>query len=202
MKKNILIICITIINTLLLSSCSMYYLNDKSIEEIIDIGINTKNNVHNTNNKGYRYYLPIDFTVSKDEDYVQVLLSKSNSYYMYVDLVSYYYKTHNEEYREEDDYIYYSFENKDKKGFLHIKKKDDTFCVELCYNYAIIEVEVEEKDLRYAISQSISILNSIKYNDLVINKVIGDKGMDTKESAYTIPKPDRKSNQNILKYLR
>ena len=72
----------------------------------------------------------------------------------------------------------------------------------MCYNYAIIEVEVKQSELRYAISRSISILNSIKYNDLVIEKYIGENDLDSKESIYSIPQPSSKSgSKNVLQYI-
>ena len=73
----------------------------------------------------------------------------------------------------------------------------------MCYNYAIIEVEVEEKDLKYAVSRSIIILNSIKYNDLVIEKYISDTDMETVEKVYTIPEPKNKNeNKNVLEWIK
>ena len=73
----------------------------------------------------------------------------------------------------------------------------------MCYNYAIIEVEVKEKDLRYAISRSSMILSSIKYNDLVIEKNVSEDTTDIVESVYSIPEPkDKNSNKNVLEYIK
>ena len=102
---------------------------------------------------------------------------------------------------ELDDYEYYEFEENDKKGYLRITKNNDNFFVELCYNYAIIEVEVKESDLRYAVSRVMSILNSIEYNDLVIEKSITDGDADIKETIYKIPEPNKKNTKNILEYI-
>ena len=72
----------------------------------------------------------------------------------------------------------------------------------MCYNYAIIEVVVEEDDLRYAISRGITILNSIKYNDLVIEKYITDNDLDSSETVYKLPEPKNKNeSKNILQYI-
>ena len=195
-KKIILIICL-----FFLTGCSMYYINNKSIEDIINLTIESNNDLYNTNNKGYRYYLPMGFNIFSDEDYNQILTSNSNKYYMYVDIVSYYYKNNLESERELNDYMYYSFDNEDKSGYIKVTKDNDYFYVELYYNYAIIEVEVKEDDLRYAISRSISILSSIKYNDLIIEKIIGDNDIESSETKYEIPSPKDKSDDNILKYI-
>lgn len=195
-KKIILIICL-----FFLTGCSMYYINNKSIEDIINLTIESNNDLYNTNNKGYRYYLPMGFNIFSDEDYNQILTSNSNKYYMYVDIVSYYYKNNLESERELNDYMYYSFDNEDKSGYIKVTKDNDYFFVELYYNYAIIEVEVKEDDLRYAISRSISILCSIKYNDIIIEKIIGDNDIESSETKYEIPSPKDKSDDNILKYI-
>ena len=72
----------------------------------------------------------------------------------------------------------------------------------MCYNYAIIEVEVEESELRYAISRGITILKSIKYNDLVIEKYINDNDLESSETIYKLPEPKNKDEKkNILEYI-
>ncbi len=195
-KKIILIMCL-----FFLSGCSMYLINNKSLEDIVNLTIKANNELYNVNNKGYRYYLPNGFNVYSDEDYNQVLISNENKYYMYVNIVGYFYKNEMVSNHELDDYEYFSFENNDKKGYLRIVKDNDYFFVELCYNYAIIEVEVEEEDIKYAVSRGISILSSIKYNDIIIEKYIGDNNLESTETIYEIPSPEDKSNDNVLKYI-
>ena len=94
------------------------------------------------------------------------------------------------------------FLNKNKNIIVEFKileKNNNNFVVELCYNYAIIEVEVEESEFRYAISRCIAILNSIQYNDLVIEKYIVDNNIENSETVYKIPQPENKSeNKNVL----
>jgi len=46
-----------------------------------------------------------------------------------------------------------------------------------------------------------SILRSIEYNDLVIEKYITDGDIDTKETVYKIPEPEKKNTKNILEYI-
>ena len=197
MIKKILII----ISIFMLCGCARD-INDMSLEEIIDTSIKEEANLYNTNNKGYRYYLPTEFTIKRDGDFVQELLSHSKTYYMYVDIVSYYYKNEVKHDRELDDYKYYNFSYDDNDGYLKITKNDNNFFVELCYNYAIIEVEVEESELRYAVSRSITILKSIKYNDLVIENYINSNDLDSSETIYKIPEPKVKNDEkNILQYI-
>ena len=197
MKKIILLICIFI-----LFGCSKSNINTLTLEEIVDNQIETENSLYNVNSKGFRYYLPTEFSVKKDNDYVQELLSHNNTYYLNVDIVSYYYKNKMQSEPKLDDYEYFTFSNNDIDGYLRITKNNDYFFVELCYNYAIIEVEVEEDELRYAVSRGISILNSIKYNDLIIEKYINDNNLESSETIYKIPEPKNKNeSKNILQYI-
>ncbi|MCI7558869.1 MAG: hypothetical protein MSS76_02015 [Clostridium sp.] len=200
-KKITIIICL-----LFLTACTKqtYYINNLSYEDIINVSINDNVKTTNTNNKGYKYYLPTGFIVSKDNGYNQELLSDDNTrYYLNMDIVSYYYKNKMKTSHDLNDYKYYEFENNNKSGYLKITQNNDTFFVELCYNYAIIEVEVKESNIRYAISRGIIILNSIEYNDLIIQKYIGNNDIDNAETVYKIPEPkDKDSSKNILEYMR
>jgi riboflavin synthase len=173
-----------------------------SLEDIININIASENDLYNVNNKGYKYNLPAGFSVYSDQDYNQILLSHNNKYYLNIDIVGYYYKNNMTTESEYDDYKYYTFENNNKNGYLRITENNGYFFVELCYNYAIIEVEVKEDELKYAVSRSILILNSIKYNDLVITKFIEDNDMESSETIYNIPEPENKTDsKNILEYI-
>lgn len=177
-------------------------INQMTIREIIDDSIKEEKTFVNINNKGYKYYLPSEFTVVEDNDYIQKLSSKNRTYYMNVDIVSYFYKNKLETKHNLDDYEYYIFDHNNKQGYLKIEKNNNNFVVELCYNYAIIEVEVEESELRYAVSRSILILDSIKYNDLVIEKYIVENSIENSETVYNIPKPeDKENNKNVLEYI-
>ena len=196
-RKIILIFCL-----FLVVGCTND-INDLTLEEIIDTSIKEETSLHNTNNKGYRYYLPSEFTVKKNSDFNQELVSHNNIYYLNVDIVSYYYKKEDYVERDINDYKYYSFEKDDKTGYLRIRKNNNNFFVELCYNYAIIEVEVEESELRYAVSRSITILKSIRYNDLVIEKYINDNDLESSETVYKLPEPkDKDDSKNILQYIK
>lgn len=198
MIKKILIV----ISIFFLFGCNNTNINNMTLNEIINEQISLKSASSTINRKGYKYYLPQEFSVKKDNDYIQELTSNNIVYYLNIDVVSYHYKNNITTTHEPDDYEYYEFNKDDKNGYLKITENNNNFFVELCYNYAIIEVEVEESDLRYAISRGITILNSIKYNDLVIEKYITDNDVDTSETVYKIPEPENKDNsKNILQYI-
>ena len=193
---------ILIIMSFLLIGCTSNNINKLTLEEIIDSSLDSKNSYININNKGYKYNLPDEFIVYEDKDYVQTLKSKNNFYFLNVDVVSYYYKNDMVQERNLKDYEYYEFGSDDKNGYMRITRNDSKFLVELCYNYAIIEVEVEESELRYAVSRGIFILNSIEYNELVIGKYIEDNDIENRETVYNIPEPENKEdNKNVLEYI-
>ena len=182
--------------------CSINNINNLTIEEIIDNQILVDNINTSVNRIGYKYYLPQEFNIKLDNGFVQELMSNNDIYYLNVDIISYYYKNNITTNHDFDDYVYYEFSNNENSGYLKITKNNKDFFIELCYNYAIIEVEVEESKLRYAISRSIAILNSIKYNDLVIENYITDNDVDLSETIYEIPEPDNKdSSKNVLEYI-
>ena len=199
MYKKIIII----LSLFLMTGCTKtYYMNNLSYDEIINYSTVETSDLHNTNNKGFKYYLPAGFTITKDDGFNQTLTSRNNIYYLNIDIVSYYYKKGINESKNLEDYYFYTFDRNDIQGYLRIRKNIDKFFVELCYNYAIIEVEVEENELRYAVSRSITILNSIKYNDYIIEKELNDGELDSKETAYKIPEPkDKNENKNVLEYI-
>ncbi len=196
-KKILIIICV-----FMLCGCNTLNINKLTLNEIVDASINKEIKDYNVNNKGYRYLLPTEFSVFKDEDFVQELTSHNSIYYLNVDIVSYYYKNKIQTEHDLNDYEYFTFESGEKTGYLRIRKNNDYFFVELCYNYAIIEVEVKMEDLRYAVSRGMMILNSIKYNDVVIEKYINENDIDSKETIYKIPEPKNKNDsKNILQYI-
>ncbi len=194
---------IILISIFLLIGCTKININEMNLEEIIDTAINNDNvSLYNTNKKGYRFFLPSEFSIVKDNDFVQQLVSHNNIYYLNIDLVSYYYKNIMQGKEETSDYAFYNFEHNNNYGYLKIRKNNDYFFVELCYNYAIIEVEVKENELKYAVSRSIMILNSLKYNDLIVEKYIHENDLDSKETVYRIPEPENKDeDKNILQYI-
>ena len=194
---------IILISIFLLIGCTKININEMNLEEIIDTAINNDNvSLYNTNKKGYRFFLPSEFSIIKDNDFVQQLVSHNNIYYLNIDLVSYYYKNIMQGKEETSDYAFYNFEHNNNYGYLKIRKNNDYFFVELCYNYAIIEVEVKENELKYAVSRSIMILNSLKYNDLIVEKYIHENDLDSKETVYRIPEPENKDeDKNILQYI-
>ena len=88
MRKKIIIFILP----LLLSGCMMITNNYTNYLEIINTVISSKSKLTNTQMIGYKLYLPNDVKHLKKDDYNEILLIKDRNAYLYVDLVSYYYK--------------------------------------------------------------------------------------------------------------
>ena len=181
MKKLLLLISIVIFTT----ACTN--LNKLDYKENINNTINTnKNNkIYNHIGNGYKYYLPKYMSVKNSINYNETINSNNYTYYLYLDIVSFYNKK-NINYKEEKDYINYKFNNNGIDGYLKVTEEMDKYLVEIIYNYAKIEVKVAKYDLNEAINNSIIILSTIKYDDDVINNVVGENKTNNKEETLNL----------------
>ena len=84
MKKIILALIIV----LTMSGC--VNINNTTIDELIEVTMNSKYNLFNHQNKGFKYYLPRELFIVSDDEYNEVIKSKHYDYYLYVDLVRYF----------------------------------------------------------------------------------------------------------------
>ena len=70
------------------------------------------------------------------------------------------------------------------------------------YNYAKIESYITEDELNDAITDSIYILSSVKYNDNIVNSLLSsDKYTLSDDETYNIFETKKSSNTNFLKYI-
>ena len=141
---------------------------------------NKTNKIYNQYRKGYKYYLPKYMNIKNDIDF------NENTYYLYVDVISYYNKT-KKTYDNNASYISYNFQNGDNYGYLEVNNIDnDKYLVEIIYNYAKIEVKVNEMDINEAINNSIILLSTIKYDDEIIKNLVEDNNINNKEEKLDI----------------
>ena len=190
MKK--ILICLMVV--VLLTGC--VNINNASIDKVVSLSINNKHNLTNENNRGFKYYIPREVVVKEQDSFNVVFKNKSYNYYMYVDLVSYFYKT-KMTYEVEKD-IYYSklINKKDKNGIVNIYKstiEDGAYLIKVSYNYASISAIVKEKDINDSLSNMLIILSSIKYNDSVVKKVLQNNLIDSSEEQVNVFKIESKT---------
>ena len=193
MKKVVLALACLIV----LTGCVK--LNDLTIDQVIDNGINNNINLDNQYRTGYKYYLPRGLNIVNQSDYNEQFNTDRYTYYLYVDIVSYYNKV-KEDYQINNNAYYSKAINNNKKyGYVEIKSIKDKYLVEIMYNYAKIEVIVKGSDLNQTIANSLTILNSIKYNNNIIENVMGDNVLQYKETEMNIFKT-KKTESNYINY--
>ena len=135
MKRYLFIILILIV------TCGCTRLTDLSLNDIVDRTINSKYNLHNHINSGYKYYLPRTLKSVITDEYNEIIKSKYYDYYLYVDLVAYHNKK--ETVFEEDSSLVYSrlITKGDITGIINVKSNGQEYLVKAIYNYAKIEVK-------------------------------------------------------------
>ena len=62
------------------------------------------------------------------------------------------------------------------------------------YNYAKIEVIIDEDRINDVVSYAMIVLSSIKYNDEIINNLMGENVLDYKEIDFDIFKTNKDDN--------
>lgn len=154
------------------------------------------NNLFNNVSTGYSYYLPRGVRKLKDYDYNQVFLYNDNKLYLYVDIISYYYKSSLIDKGDESNSYFYSKLNDSKNsGYIRVVKKNNEFDAVVVYNYAKIEFVVStEYELKKMLAISTIILNSVEYKDSIINKIISGNYGEYSDFKYVLEKPDGSSN--------
>lgn len=149
---------------------------------------------------GYKYYIPKGLKKIRDYNYNQVFSTEDSKIYLYVDIISYFYKRkiNNE---KNNSAIYYKEINQGKKkGYIEILKEEDDYFIEMVYNYSKIEAYTKKENLNKIITVSSILLNSINYNENLIKRVIeGDFG-EFSEKTYEVKKPVD-SNNSFSQYL-
>lgn len=197
MKKFFLLLFTLVI----LSGCSITRIDNYNYEEKMDkiLSLNIKN--YNNIGKGYKYYAPYGVKIIYSNDYNDVLERNGNKYYLYVDVVSYYYKSKLD--YKEDKTILLSKEinNNNKKGYIKITKSNEKLYVQMMYNYAKIESYVDKSSLDDAIIDISYILSSLDYNDSLLKKMYESGNLDSKEEVYKLF-DNKEKKGNFLEYIK
>lgn len=181
MKKILLILFIFIFTTACVNIKTMDY--KENINSIIKE--NSDNKIYNRIGNGYKYYLPKYMSVKNSLNYNEQINSNDYTYYLYIDIISYYNKK-NILYKDTNDYISYKFSYNNLNGFLNVKEINNEYLVEILYNYAKIEVKVNRLDINEAINNSIIILSTIKYDDMIIENLIVENKINSEEENLNI----------------
>lgn len=187
--------CLSII--LLLSGCSIVYINKQSIDEIVDSILKTDTKLKTVSLEGYSYYLPQGVNLKSSRNLNSVLYYNHSKMYLYVDLVSYYHKVENT-YVENSAYYSRKIDINDKSGYLEINQLDEKYFIEYVYNYSKLEAYVKKEDINKTVTVMSYILNSIKFNDSILNSIVGEGSINYNEETFNIFKSNGNDTNNFL----
>ncbi len=182
---------------ILLSGCSMVYINKESIDDITKI-LGTKTNLKTISVDGYSYYLPQGVNLKENNTLNSVLYYNGYKMYLYVDLVSYYHKVDNTYTENSSSYYSKKIDTKDKNGYLEINELDDKYFIEYVYNYCKLEGYVRKEDLNVVLTKMSYILNSVKYNDTVLESIIGDDLLNYNGETFNIFRANGNDNGDYI----
>mgnify|MGYP007131985402 CR=1 FL=1 len=177
-------------------------INNSSYEEIIASGLSdNKITFKNQSSKGYSYYLPKGLIILEDLNSNVTLKSEKYNMYLYIDLISYYNKVKDNYQVSKTAYHSEKIVHGDYFGYLEINLREkDKYLIEIMYNYAKIEVIVNNKDIKEMLSYAISLLSSISYNDKIIENMIGEDILNYNENEYNIFETASYDNNSLTRY--
>ncbi len=196
MKKVIVIF----FSLLLLTGCSVDKISKLDVNKIIDTTLKEEIKLYNNVFEGYKLYVPRGLKVIDKNDYNLKILSDNDTFYLYVDVVAYHYKTKKNFEPSNDNFLSKEIKYKDKFGYINITEVNNKYFVEYMYNYSKIESYIEKKNLNSTILNMTYILSSINYNDKTINMLMDNNILDYKEEKYDIFE-SKKENSNFLEAL-
>ena len=199
MKKIIVLLSIVV---LFLSGCSAQRLSSTDLGSNIKILLSEKVDIYNVYFDGYKYYVPKGISLINKDEYNAIFLDKSgNKYYLYVDAISYYHKTKNT--YMVDEKIHYSnkLEYNKKTGYINIEEIDGKYFIQFMFNYAKMEAYVPEEDLTTVVNNMCLVLRTVKFNDDVLESLIGDNVLSYQEENFSLFDTES-SNEDFLEVVQ
>ena len=177
-------IIIVVLLLIFVTGCSIVRIDTNSIDNIISVVLSKNNTLYNQVGQGYKYYIPRGVSYLESNESNETLYFNGSYYYLYVDIVSYHYKTDIDYKVNEDAYYSKVINNKNGKGYLEINEKDGMYYVQFFYNYAKIEAIVSKENLNDTILNASYILSTIKYNANTIDLMLKDDFFTNRAGKY------------------
>lgn len=172
---------------LLMTGCSVTKLDSNDLGRNVKILLSEKSSLYNVFYDGYKYYLPKGVGFVTKDDYNAVLKdSVGNKYYLYVDAIGYYNKIENTYKVNNKSHYSKKLDYNKKTGYIQIDEVDSSYYIQFVYNYAKLEALVDKKDLTSTVSNMCYILRSVKFNDKILDSLIGENTLDYKEENYSL----------------
>lgn len=197
MKKVALLLVVIFLT----AGCTIVRIDTSSIDNILNVVLSKDNTLYNRVGKGYKYYIPRGVTYIDTSELNDKLYSNGVYYYLYIDAVSYFYKTKNNYEVKEEAYYSRKIEG-EKEGYLEINKVGKQYSIVFVYNYAKIEAMVEKKDIEDVVLNASYILSTVKFNDNIIELMLNEDYFTNKEEIYDIFKKDETNEtDNFVQYV-
>ena len=189
MKRLVVLLSIV---TIITTGCSIVKLDNKDFSKNINILMSEKVKNYNVYYDGYKYYLPKGVNFIDKDDYNAIIQDKNgNRYYLYVDAISYYNNIDNSYKEKKSSYYSKKIDYNKKDGYIQIDKDENNkYFIQFVYNYSKMEAYVSKEDLVDTVTNMCCILRSIKFNNKVLESIIGENALDYKEEEYTLFKAD------------
>ncbi len=194
MKKIILLI----ISLLLLSGCTK--IEQQNVDKLVDQIVSSENKHPNTYKNGYKFYLPSNIIIKNSYGKNVVLTENNLNYYMFVDIISYYNKTEFNYKTNSKALISKTINHDNKTGYIEVNQKNDKYLIEIMYNYAKIELMVDESNIYTSIVNSLIILTSIDYTDEIIKNMLEDDILNYTEETFSLFETES-DDSNFLKVI-
>ena len=195
MKKLFILLSISV---LFITGCSIKKLDNNSIENNLDTLMSVKVSMYNEFYEGYKYYLPKTLRFVDKDEYNAVLMDfHNNRYYLYVDAISYYHKISNNYEESSESYLSKRLDYGKKTGYIQIDEVDSNYFVQFVFHYAKMEAYVSKDEIVDVVSNMCSVLRSVKFNDAILDSLIGENILDYKEEDFSLFKADS-SKENFL----
>ncbi len=189
MKKLVLLVVMVLFTT----GCEN--INSLSLDEVVTIATEDKMEIYNQHRQGYKYYIPKGMRIVDYSEYNEVLTDSNYTYYLFIEVVGFINKTITD-YEINDDVFYSNtIDFHDKFGYIEVELlENEKYLVEIIYNYAKMEVIVDKVDVNVAIFNSLNILSSIYYNEVMLSSLVGENVFNYKETEFKIYEPENDSN--------
>jgi len=199
-KFRVLTLCFL----LLLTGCSIIRLDDNNLEVIVNTIISHENRLSNVHFDGHQFYLPRNFRlINRDRSNIFLLDRHNNRYFMYVDAISFYHNVEKEFTENPAAYFSKGFESNGRFGYLEINQVENKYFIEAMFHYTKIEVFVNRENIIDAVSGIFTILNSVEFNQIILESLIGDNRLDYTEEVFDIFETRRRGDsvENFLRYI-
>lgn len=180
MKKVIILFFIIF----MVSGCTVVRIDTTDIDNIINVILSKDNKLYNQVGKGYKYYIPRGVTYIDTNELNDKLYSNGNYYYLYIDVINYYYQTDINYKKNKNSYYSNDIDINGKKGYLQIDEYGDKYLIKFVYNYAKMETYVDKEDINDAVLNCSYILSTIKFNHNVIKLMLDEDYLTNREEKY------------------